>query len=173
LLSLVDATTYVFDADGLIMGRLASASADILLKAAREDRDDKVIIVNAEKAIISGRPRAVLDTYHKKYELNHARKGPFFPRMPDMILKRAVRGMLPYQKKSSGRRALRNLRVEIGCPATSPATCPRATSTATTANSAAICLTATSAWVMSVQIWEHPLTDGREVTSDGTKEEVR
>ena len=36
--------------------------------------------------------------------------------MPDMILKRAVRGMLPYQSKSSGRRALRNLRVEIGCP---------------------------------------------------------
>ena len=33
-----------------------------------------------------------------------------------MILKRAVRGMLPYQSKSSGRRALRNLRVEIGCP---------------------------------------------------------
>ena len=36
--------------------------------------------------------------------------------MPDMILKRSVRGMLPYQSKSSGRRALRNLRVEIGCP---------------------------------------------------------
>ena len=89
----------------------------ILLKAAREHRDDKVIIVNAEKAIVSGRPRSVLNTYHKKYELNHARKGPFYPRMPDMILKRAVRGMLPYQKKSSGRRALRNLRVEIGCPA--------------------------------------------------------
>jgi len=98
------------------MGRLASASADILLKAAREGRDDKIIIINAEKAIVSGRPRSVLNTYHKKYELNHARKGPFYPRMPDMILKRAVRGMLPYQKKSSGRRALRNLRVEIGCP---------------------------------------------------------
>ena len=113
---MVDPTTYVFDADGLIMGRLASASADILLKAAREGRDDKVIIVNAERAVVSGRPRSVLNTYHKKYELNHARKGPFYPRMPDMILKRAVRGMLPYQKKSSGRRALRNLRVEIGCP---------------------------------------------------------
>ena len=58
---MADATTYVFDADGLIMGRLASASADILLKAAREDRDDKVIIINAEKAIITGRPRSVLD----------------------------------------------------------------------------------------------------------------
>ena len=53
MLSLADATTYVFDADGLILGRLASASADILLKAAREDRDDKVIIINAEKAIIT------------------------------------------------------------------------------------------------------------------------
>ena len=112
----MDETTYVFDADGLILGRLASASAELLLKAAREHRDDKVIIINAEKAIVSGRPRSVLDNYHAKYALNHARKGPFYARMPDMILKRSVRGMLPYQKKSSGRRALRNLRVEIGCP---------------------------------------------------------
>ena len=112
----MDETTFVFDAEGLVLGRLASATANILLKAAREDRDDKVIIINAEKAIVSGSPNSVLNTYHAKYELNHARKGPFFPRMPDMILKRAVRGMLPYQKKSSGRRALRNLRVEIGCP---------------------------------------------------------
>ena len=108
--------TYVFDAEGMILGRLASATADILLKAAREDRDDKVIIVNAEKAIVSGSKTSVFNTYQAKYKLNHARKGPFFPRMPDMILKRAVRGMLPYQSKSSGRRALRNLRVEIGCP---------------------------------------------------------
>ena len=108
--------TFVFDAEGMILGRLASATADLLLKAAREDRDDKVIIVNAEKAIVSGSKTSVFNKYQEKYKLNHARKGPFFPRMPDMILKRAVRGMLPYQSKSSGRRALRNLRVEIGCP---------------------------------------------------------
>lgn len=98
------------------MGRLASTVAELLIKAAREDRDDKVIIINSEKAIVSGRPRSVLNTYQAKYKLNHPRKGPFFPRMPDMIMKRTVRGMLPYQRKSSGRRALRNLRVEIGCP---------------------------------------------------------
>ena len=109
-------TTYVFNADGLIMGRLASIVAELLIKAAREDRDDKVIIINSEKAIVSGRPRSVLNVYQAKYKLNHPRKGPFFPRMPDMIMKRTVRGMLPYQSKSSGRRALRNLRVEIGCP---------------------------------------------------------
>ena len=37
--------------------------------------------------------------------------------MPDQILKRTVRGMLPYQKNSSGRAALRDLRVMIGKPA--------------------------------------------------------
>jgi hypothetical protein len=36
--------------------------------------------------------------------------------MPDQILKRTVRGMLPYQKNSSGRGALRDLRVVIGLP---------------------------------------------------------
>tara|TARA_B110000858_G_C17769425_1_gene458813 strand:- start:217 stop:702 length:486 start_codon:yes stop_codon:yes gene_type:complete len=109
-------TTYVFNADGLIMGRLASTVAELLIKAAREDRDDKVIIINSEKAIVSGRPRSVLNIYQAKYKLNHPRKGPFFPRMPDMIMKRTVRGMLPYQRKNVGRRALRNLKVEIGCP---------------------------------------------------------
>jgi len=109
-------TTYVFNADGLIMGRLASVVAELLIKAAREDRDDKVIIINSEKAIVSGRPRSVLNTYQAKYKLNHPRKGPFFPRMPDMIMKRTVRGMLPYQRKNVGRRAIRNLKVEIGCP---------------------------------------------------------
>lgn len=114
----MDDTTYVFDAEGLILGRLASKVADLLLKSARAGGQDKVIIVNSEKAIVSGKPSSVMQEYQKKYELNHARKGPFFPRMPDMILKRAVRGMLPYQKKSSGRKALRALRVEIGCPST-------------------------------------------------------
>ena len=70
-------TTYVFNADGLIMGRLASTVAELLLKAARDDRDDKVIIINSEKAIVSGRPRSVLTTYQAKYKLNHPRKGPF------------------------------------------------------------------------------------------------
>ena len=111
-----ETTTYVYDAEGAILGRLASAVADLLQKAARDGREDKVVIVNAEKAVVTGSPVSIMATYHAKYKLNHARKGPYFPRMPDMILKRTVRGMLPYQKKSSGRRALRNLRVEIGCP---------------------------------------------------------
>ena len=49
-------TTYVFDADGLILGRLASKVADLLLKSARAGNEDKVVIINAEKAVVSGHP---------------------------------------------------------------------------------------------------------------------
>ena len=75
-----------------------------------------MIIINAEDAIVTGSRDRVLANYNQKYKLNHPRKGPFFPRMPDMILKRTVRGMLPYQKKSSGRQAVKDLRVMIGTP---------------------------------------------------------
>ena len=106
----------MYDADGLVLGGLASIVADLMIKSTRAGNSDQVVIVNAEKTVVSGKPTSVFATYHEKYALNHARKGPYFPRMPDMILKRTVRGMLPYQAKSSGRKALRNLRVEIGCP---------------------------------------------------------
>ncbi|MEE3083606.1 MAG: 50S ribosomal protein L13 [Candidatus Thermoplasmatota archaeon] len=114
--SLAESTTYVYNAEDKILGRLASIVAKQLLTAKRAGEDTRVIIVNAEKAIVSGKPSSVISDYRSKYELNHARKGPFFPRMPDQILKRTVRGMLPYQKNSSGRAALKALRVEIGTP---------------------------------------------------------
>ena len=108
--------TYVIDAKNLILGRMASAAAELLMQGQKEKREDRVIIVNAEEVVVSGRRSHVMETYLAKYELNHPRKGPFFPRMPDKIVKRTVRGMLPYNRKKSGRRAYANLRVEIGCP---------------------------------------------------------
>ena len=95
---------------------MASVVAKQLITAKKAGEDTRVIIVNAEKAIVTGKRSTILSDYRAKYELNHPRKGPFFPRMPDQILKRTVRGMLPYQKNSSGRNALRSLRVEIGTP---------------------------------------------------------
>ncbi len=113
---MAEATTYVYDATDKVLGRLASETAKVLLSGKRAGRDDRVIIVNCEHAIISGKRSRILSDYRTKYELNHARKGPFFPRMPDQILKRSVRGMLPYQKNSTGRNAVRALRVMIGVP---------------------------------------------------------
>ena len=113
---MAEATTFVYNAEDKVLGRLASTVAKQLISAKKAGEDTRVIIVNAEKAIVTGKRTSVMSDYRSKYELNHARKGPFFPRMPDQILKRTVRGMLPYQKNSSGRGALKALRVEIGTP---------------------------------------------------------
>mgnify|MGYP001263068363 FL=1 len=108
--------TYVYDATDIIMGRLASKVASQLLKSHQSGSNDKVIIINVENSIISGGKERIVKDYKARYELNHPRKGPFYPRMPDRIFKRSIRGMLPYQKKASGRSALKAVRCEIGCP---------------------------------------------------------
>jgi large subunit ribosomal protein L13 len=99
----------VVDAEGLVLGRLASALAKRLLDG------EEIIVVNAEKAIIIGDPDEVIMRYLTRIRLNHPRKGPHFPKMPDRIVKRTVRGMLPYQQ-SRGRDAYRRLKVYIGVP---------------------------------------------------------
>jgi large subunit ribosomal protein L13 len=99
----------VINAEGLILGRLASVVAKRLLDG------EAIIITNAEKSIVIGSKDAIINNYLEKRARTHARKGPKFPRMPDRILKRTVRGMLPYQQ-ARGRTALKNLKVYIGVP---------------------------------------------------------
>ena len=99
----------VINAEGLILGRMSSHIAKQLLNG------EEIVVINAEKAIITGRKRMIYDEYRKMRELNHPRKGPYFPRMPDKILKRTIRGMVPYQSPR-GRKAYRNLKVYIGTP---------------------------------------------------------
>jgi large subunit ribosomal protein L13 len=99
----------VIDAENLIMGRLASHVAKMLLSG------QEVAIVNAEKVVISGNKKRILEDYYHKRDVGGPRKGPHFPRMPDRILKRTVRGMVPI-KKTTGKEAYKRLRVYIGVP---------------------------------------------------------
>ncbi len=99
----------VVDATGLVLGRLASVAAKNLLSG------EEVKIVNAEKAIITGRKDYVFDDYGQTRARGHKERGPYFPRRPEMILKRTVRGMLPY-KMRRGRDAFSRLRVYVGVP---------------------------------------------------------
>ena len=101
--------TTVIDANNLILGRMATVVAKNLLQG------DNIIIVNAEKATISGKRLALVKDAKKKLEIGHPRKGPYFPRQPDRFVKRAVRGMLP-RKKPKGKEAYKRLRVFIGVP---------------------------------------------------------
>lgn len=100
----------VIDADGWILGRLASMVAKRLL------RSEEIIIVNAEKAVITGSKEDLIGKYMERRERGSKEKGPFYPKRADKILKRAIRGMLPY-KKNRGRDALSRLKVYIGIPA--------------------------------------------------------
>ena len=102
----------VIDAKDLVLGRLASFAAKRLLEG------EEVAIVNAEQAVISGERRRVFDEYDawlKIRSLTNPRKGPFHPRKPQDLVRRVVRGMLPFDKPR-GREAYRRLRVHVGLP---------------------------------------------------------
>ncbi|MFC6733116.1 MULTISPECIES: 50S ribosomal protein L13 [unclassified Haladaptatus] len=98
----------VVDARDCIMGRVASQVAQRALDG------ERVAVVNAEEAIITGSKEDVFSVYEKRVEVG-SDQGPYYPKRPDMIFKRAIRGMLPY-KKSRGREALESVRVYVGNP---------------------------------------------------------
>ncbi len=100
----------IIDATGHVLGRMATNVAKRALNG------ETVHIVNAEKAIIIGASKKAIQARYKfKREVGTHRKGPFFPREPHLIVKRTVRGMLPYQKPD-GRAALKRVRAHIGVP---------------------------------------------------------
>ena len=99
----------VIDANGLILGRLASIVAKRLLAG------EVIDIVNAENSIISGNRFTLIADYKHSVERGRPEYGPYFPKRPERILKRTIRGMLPY-KKENGRKAMSNLKVYCGIP---------------------------------------------------------
>jgi large subunit ribosomal protein L13 len=99
----------VIDASGLVLGRAASLIAKRLLQGQR------VIVVNAEKSVVTGSRAEVLAHYTAARARGSVRSGPHFPRYPDRIFRRTVRGMLPH-RKSHGRTAFEMLEVHMGVP---------------------------------------------------------
>ncbi|MEM2933712.1 MAG: 50S ribosomal protein L13 [Halobacteria archaeon] len=99
----------IINADGLILGRLASIVAKRLLLG------EEIAIVNIEKAVISGSEENTFKEYKAMRDKGSREKGPYFPRMPDQIMKRTIRSMLPYRQKK-GKEALARLRIYIGIP---------------------------------------------------------
>jgi len=99
----------IIDAEGAILGRMCTNVAKRLLDG------EQIAIVNSEKAIITGKKSAIKKRYKQKRDVGTYRKGPFFPRMPDRLVKRSVRGMIPYQTPH-GRTAYKKLKCYIGVP---------------------------------------------------------
>ncbi len=102
----------IINAEGLILGRLASKVAKMLLEG------EEVVIVNADKAIITGNREDIFAKYKQRTELRtrtNPRRGPFYPKRSDEIVRRTIRGMLPW-KTDRGRKAYRRLKVYAGIP---------------------------------------------------------
>ena len=99
----------IIDGTDLILGRLAAYAAKIALEG------DSVIVVNCEKVVITGNKKLLIDQFIEKQHMGHAYKGPFFPKMPDRIVKRTIRGMLPY-KQERGSKAYKRIKCFIGLP---------------------------------------------------------
>ncbi len=112
---------YLVDADGKVLGRLASRVVGLLRGKSKPefaphwDVGDSVIVVNAEKVRLTGRkPSAKLYYRHSGYP-GGFRAEPFeklIARKPAYPLERAIRGMLP--KGALGRKIFKHLKVYAG-----------------------------------------------------------
>ncbi len=96
------------DASDQILGRMAAQVAKKLLKG------DTIFIVNAEKTIVSGDPQVVFDIYKARISRGDPYNGPFYPNVPDKMVKRTIRGMLP--KSPRGKEALKRVKVYLSVP---------------------------------------------------------
>lgn len=105
--------TIVFNARGQIAGRLGAHVAKALLSG------KNVAVIEVQDAVISGGLAHQVDRLQGKRNMKakyDPSKSPKFPRVPHLMFKRLVRGMLP-KKTQIGRDALHRLRVYSGIPA--------------------------------------------------------
>jgi large subunit ribosomal protein L13 len=112
---------YVVDAEGVVLGRLATKVASVLRGKGKPsfsphlDTGDFVIIVNAEKVQLTGKKldqRTYFSHSGHPGAGKHVTVRTMMEKRPNEVVRRAVRGMLP--KNKLGRKMLKKLRVYAG-----------------------------------------------------------
>jgi large subunit ribosomal protein L13 len=98
---------YVLDADGKVLGRLAVEAAKILRGKHKPDftphvdTGDHVIVINAEKAVLTGNKLKNKKYYrHSGYPggLKTVSYETLMNTRPDLAVEKAIKGMLPHNK---------------------------------------------------------------------------
>jgi large subunit ribosomal protein L13 len=112
---------FVVDAEGMVLGRLATQVAHILAGKHKPsyvpfmDCGDSVIVINAAKVELTGRKLdQKMYRHHTGYlgHLKEVKAKRLFAQRPERIIEHAVRGMLP--KNKLGRQMIKKLRVYAG-----------------------------------------------------------
>lgn len=117
----VDAKWHVVDADGIVLGRLASQVA-ILLRGKHKptfapnfDNGDYVIVINAEKVVLTGNKWTEKTAYHHSGfpgGLKATSYQEMREKQPEKIIEKAVKGMMPHNRLS--KQQLTKLKVYAG-----------------------------------------------------------
>ncbi|MBA3430078.1 MAG: 50S ribosomal protein L13 [Actinobacteria bacterium] len=112
---------WVVDADGAVLGRLASEVAKVLRGkhkpyfAPHLDTGDHVIIINASKIVLTGN-KLMQKEYHRHSGYPGGLKSVPYAKLmttrPSMVVEKAVKGMLPHNRL--GRQMLKKLKVYEG-----------------------------------------------------------
>lgn len=112
---------YVVDAAGMSLGRLASQVAKILRGKHKPtftphvDTGDHVIIVNADKVVLTGRSKPDEKIYHHTMYpggLRSTTYGALLAKTPEKLIRRTVKGMLPHN--TLGAHMLKKLKAYAG-----------------------------------------------------------
>jgi large subunit ribosomal protein L13 len=102
----------IYDAENMVVGRLAAKAAKAAILG------DNIVIVNVEKAIITGNRRTVIESFKTKFDIKtsyNPSRGPFHERRPDKMVRKMLRGMLPWPTPR-GKAAYKRIKVYIGIP---------------------------------------------------------
>lgn len=117
----VDAKWHVVDADGIVLGRLASQVATLLRGkhkptfAPNFDNGDYVIVINAEKVVLTGNKWTEKTAYHHSGfpgGLKATSYQEMREKQPEKIIEKAVKGMMPHNRLS--KQQLTKLKVYAG-----------------------------------------------------------
>ena len=101
----------IVDAGGAIYGRVCSFVAKQALE------NNEVVVVNSEKAVMTGRKEATIKKYHElSVKGGSAQKGPHYHKVSYKMLKRGIRGMLPNYRSGIGKQALLRIKCYDGVP---------------------------------------------------------
>jgi large subunit ribosomal protein L13 len=105
----VKAKKMIIDATDTILGRIATHAVKASVAG------EEVIIINCEKAVITGDRNYVKGKYEHRMNMGTPGHGPFLPTEPHMLMKRTIRGMTEH-KKSRGDEILKRILCYTGVP---------------------------------------------------------
>jgi large subunit ribosomal protein L13 len=112
---------HVVDAEGLVLGRLATEVARVLrgkhkpIFAPHMDTGDHVIVINADKIVLTaGKAEKKISYRHSGYPggLRETRYTDLMAKTPEQVVRKAIKGMLP--KNRLGAQMLTKLKVYAG-----------------------------------------------------------